>query len=410
MKHYLAIKKRFSNVHRDIWLFLSAIAIIGFSGQMIESVFNNFLSETYQLKPLERSILELPRELPGFAVAFVSALLFFLPGRRLAAFAMLLQAIGLVLLAFCASSFSIMLIWLFIMSLGMHLFISLHNSIGMELAREGHEGRRLGQISSIRNFAAIAGSLLVYVGFKYLGLSFAASFIICAAVLLVAAVCFMSMTPMPAHKAHLHLKLHKEYKLFYWLSVLYGTRKQIFITFAPWVLVTVYGKPTEVIAYFFTIGGIAGIFIQPLLGWMIDHMGERFVLSFEGVSLVFICLGYGFAKSIFPEGNTAYYIAATCFVLDMILISASMARATYLKKIAVHPSHVAPTLTMGVTIDHAFSILISIACGVIWYKLGFQYVFLVGMLIAITYFFSVMAIRIPGKAKNVEMEPQPTGD
>ncbi|HCE42422.1 MAG TPA: MFS transporter [Lentisphaeria bacterium] len=398
MKHYYhSITKRISNVHRDIWLFLVAVGIIGFSGQMIDSTFNNFLNETYRIGVLERGVLEFPRELPGFSVAFVAALLFFLPGRRLAAFAMILQAVGLVLLAFCASSFSIMLVWLFVMSLGMHLFIALQNSIGMELAREGHEGRRLGQFSSIRNFTAIAGSFLVYVGFKYLHLTFAATFIICAAVLVVAAFCFMAMTQMPVQKAHLHLKLHREYRLFYWLSVLYGTRKQIFITFAPWVLVTIYGKPTQVIAYFFTIGGIAGIFFQPLLGWTIDHLGERFVLAFEGVMLVFICLGYGFAKTVFPDGNTAYCIAATCFVLDMILISASMARATYLKKIAVHPSHVAPTLTMGVTIDHAFSILISIACGIIWYKFGFQYVFLVGMLIAIIYFFSVMEIRIPRK-------------
>ncbi len=407
MNQYHAIVKRFSGVHRDIWLFLVAIAIIGFSGQMIESVFNNFLNETYSLKPLGRSVLELPRELPGFAVAFVAALLFFLPGRRLAALAMILQAVGLILLAFCASSFAVMLVWLFVMSLGMHLFIALQNSIGMELAHEGHEGRRLGQFSSVRNFAAITGSFLVYIGFKHFNLNFATTFLICAAVLVIAAFCFMAMTSTPTHKANLHLKLHREYRLFYWLSVLYGTRKQIFITFAPWVLVTIYGKPTQVIAYFFTIGGIAGIFFQPLLGWTIDHLGERFVLSFEGVSLVFICLGYGFAKSVFPDGNTAYYIAATCFVIDMILISASMARATYLKKIAIHPSHVAPTLTMGVTIDHAFSIAISILCGIVWYKLGYQYVFLVGMLIAVVYFFSVMAIRIPKKPEHVEMEAQP---
>ncbi len=404
MKYYHSLRRRFSGVHRDIWLFLAAIAIIGFSGQMIESVFNNFLNETYSLQPLERSVLEFPRELPGFAVAFVSALLFFLPGRRLAAFAMVLQAIGLFLLAFCASSFMIMLVWLFIMSLGMHLFIALQNSIGMELAKEGQEGRRLGQFSSIRNFTAITGSLLVYIGFKYLHFTFAMTFVICAIVLVIAAACFMAMSVTPVHKAHMHLKLHREYRLFYWLSVLYGTRKQIFITFAPWVLVTIYGKPTQTIAYFFTVGGIAGIFFQPLLGWMIDHVGERFVLAFEGVSLVFICFGYGFAKAMFPEGNTAYYIAAACFMIDMILIAASMARATYLKKIAVHPSHVAPTLTMGVTIDHAFSILISIACGFVWYKLGFQYVFVVGMLIAVTYFFSVLAIRVPLKKKHVELE------
>jgi len=36
--------------------------------------------------------------------------------------------------------------------------------------------------------------------------------------------------------------------LYYWLAILYGTRKQIFITFAPWVLITIYKQPTQTIA------------------------------------------------------------------------------------------------------------------------------------------------------------------
>jgi predicted MFS family arabinose efflux permease len=396
------ISSRLSNVHRDVWLFVIAIAIIGFAGQIVESTFNNFLSETYKIGGLKRSVLELPRELPGFSVVFVSALLCFLPGRRLAAFAMILQAVGLVLLAFCGSVFSAMLAWLFIMSLGQHLFIALQNSIGMELAHEGQEGRRLGQFSSVRNIASLAGCLLVYVGFKYMHFSFAMSFIIAAATLLVASGCFMGMTPVHAHKKTLHLKLHREYRLFYWLSILFGTRKQIFITFAPWVLVTVFDKPTYTIAWLYILGGVAGIVFQPFLGWMIDRMGERFVLVSEAVTLVFVCLGYGFAKSVFPDGNTAYVIAAVCFVIDMLMISAGMARATYLKKIAIHPSHVAPTLTMGVSIDHVFSIGIAFACGFIWNLFGFQYVFLLGAFIAFANMFSAMRIRIPGKVLKEE--------
>ena len=391
------ISKRISCVHRDIWLFIIAVAIIGFAGQIIESTFNNFLSETYKISGLKRSVLELPRELPGFCVVFVSALLCFLPGRRLAAFAMILQSLGLVLLAFCGSEFSVMLAWLFIMSLGQHLFISLQNSIGMELAHEGQEGRRLGQFSSVRNITSLAGCFLVYVGFKYLHFTFALSFIIAAVTTLVAAICFMAMTPIRAHKETLHLKLHREYRLFYWLSVLYGTRKQIFITFAPWVLVTIFDKPTYVIAWLFIVGGVAGIIFQPFLGWLIDRMGERFVLVSEASILVFVCIGYGFSRSLFPNGNTAYVIASVCFVIDMLLISASMARATYLKKIAIHPSHIAPTLTMGVSIDHAFSIGIAFGCGFVWNMFGFQYVFLVGALIAIVNIFSALRIRIPEK-------------
>jgi hypothetical protein len=57
---------------------------------------------------------------------------------------------------------------------------------------------------------------------------------------------------------------------------------------------------------------------------------------------------------------------------------------------------------MGVTIDHFFSIAIALASGVIWQKLGYQYVFLCGACIAIINFFSAMKIRtdILGRAHN----------
>ena len=92
-----------------------------------------------------------------------------------------------------------------------------------------------------------------------------------------------------------------------------------------------------------------------------------------------------------------------CFILDGMLISVSMARATYLKKIAVDPEHVTPTLSMATTIDHLFSISVALLGGVIWLKLGYQYVFVFGALIAVANFFSVLKIKIPSgaiKGKN----------
>ena len=59
--------------------------------------------------------------------------------------------------------------------MGQHLFMPLASTIGMELARAGQDGRRLGQINSIRNLAAILGSFSVVLGFKYLGFTFKTS-------------------------------------------------------------------------------------------------------------------------------------------------------------------------------------------------------------------------------------------
>lgn len=366
--------------------------VFGFSQSIVDATFNNYLSETFSISDFQRGLLELPRELPGFLVVFVSALLFFLCSRRLAAFANLLCAFGILFIGICSPSFSIMLIWLFIFSIGQHLFIPTNQSIGMELARDGKTGKRLGQLSGIANVSAIIGSFTILVGFKFFHLNFKISYIVAFLGFFTVALLIFLMQKNRPLPAKTKFKLKKEYNLFYWLNILYGTRKQIFLTFAPWVLVTVFKQKTYVVATLLMVGGIIGIFFKPMLGHAIDRFGERFILTAEAVILIFVCLGYGFSNNIFPE-PAAMYIAFFCYVVDQLLMSVSMARATYLQKIAVKQEDVNQTLTMGVTIDHAFSITVALLGGVIWIKWGYQYVFLLGVIIAVINTFSALRIR-----------------
>ena len=160
---------RLKQSSRELILFATAALVLGMAFSMIDATFNNFLNEKFALTGFQRSFLEFPRELPGFLVVFVSAALWFLCSRRLGVVAMLFGAVGAVLIGFASSSYGVMIVWLFIYSLGNHLFMPIASTIGMELAREGQDGRRLGQLNAIRNFAAILGSFIVLLGFKYLG-------------------------------------------------------------------------------------------------------------------------------------------------------------------------------------------------------------------------------------------------
>jgi predicted MFS family arabinose efflux permease len=388
------LKKRFPSLHRDLALFISTVAAVSFGESIFNSTFNNFLNDTFRLNSLDRTFLELPRELPGFLVIFVSALLFFVRSRRLAVAATICGTAGLVLMAFFSFSFHWMFAWLFIFSLGQHLFMPLNTSIGMELAREGKTGRRLGQINALRNVAVILGSFFIFLGFKYFHFNFKISFLIAGASYLSAALLLFSMHPGKAQPPAMHLRLHKEYALYYWLSILFGTRKQIFLTFAPWVLVTVFHQPTAMLATLLTIAGIAGIVFQPILGRAVDGLGEKTVLTLEAFFLIFVCAGYGFSRTLFSE-RTAFIVAASCFVADQLLMSVNMARSTYLHKIALHRDHVTPTLTMSVSLDHIFSITVALVGGVIWAKFGYQMVFLFGAGIAVVNLLSAQFIRIP---------------
>jgi predicted MFS family arabinose efflux permease len=390
----LSIKAYLDSIPRELKLFVIASFVMGVAFAMFDSAFNNFLHERYALDGFQRSFLEFPRELPGIAVIFVSALFGAMSSRRLGVLALALAFIGAVLIGFASPTYVIMVVWLFAYSLGQHLFMPLSYSIGMELAEKGKIGRRLGQLQAIRNLAIICGGFLVFLGFKFLGFTFELNFALIAIGLGIAAVLMFSMKPEGSGQAKTFLTLHKEYRLYYLLMLLAGSRKQIFLTFAPWVIVTIFHQPTETIATLLTIGAIIGIVFQPFLGRMIDRIGERLVLAIEAVFLVAICLGYGFSKFWLPE-TIAFYAVGLFFILDQMLNSVGMARSMYIKKIALQPADVQPALTAGVAIDHIFSITIALVGGVIWETFGFQYVFLLGMLIAVVNFLSALKIRTP---------------
>ena len=385
---------------RELKFFAIASLVMGMAYSIVDATLNNFLNARFALTGFQRAFMELPRELPGILVVFVSAGLWFLCSRRLGVLALVLGVIGALLIGMISPTYGVMVIWLFIYSMGQHLFMPVASTIGMELAEPGKTGRRLGQLNAIRNLAAIMGSFLVFLGFQYLHFTFQVTFILAAIGFMIAAGLMFTMKPdkvMPS-QAKGFLTLHKEYRLYYILAVLYGSRKQLFITFAPWVLVTIFQRPTQVLATLITIGGIIGILFQPFLGWMIDKFGERVVLASEAVLLVVVCLGYGFARSMFPE-STAFLIVCACYLIDNMLMSVGMARSTYMKKIALRAEDIQPALTAAITIDHVFSISIALLGGAIWNAFGFQYVFLMGTVIAAINFFFALQVKIPAHAE-----------
>jgi predicted MFS family arabinose efflux permease len=391
LKKFLFGREKLSS--RDFYYFFAAVFIYGFAFAIVNAILNNFLNETFALSGFKRGMLELPRELPGFMVIFVSALFFFLCTRRLAALSHILAAAGIFLIGHFSTGYGVMLVWLFIMSLGQHIFLPLTSGIGMEFAREGNTGRILGQLNSAGNVATIIGSFVVFIGFRFLNFDFSLSFTVAAAGVLISAFLLYAMKPDELHPEHSKFTLRREYGLYYWLCILFGTRKQIFLTFAPWVLVTVFNKSTAMVATLMTVGGVIGIFFNPVLGRAIDRLGERCVLMSEAFLLIFVCIGYGFSRLFLPE-KIAFLVAAACFITDYLLMSAGIARATYLKKIAVKPQDVSQTLSMGISIDHIFSITIALLSGYIWKAFGYQYVFLLGAIIAVVNLFSASRIKI----------------
>ncbi len=210
------MKRRFStHTASDHALLRGRWAVFGFSQSVVDSTLNNFLAESFSISEFQRGFMELPREMPGFLVIFLSALLFFMGSRRLAAFANALMALGIILLGLFSTSFPVMLVWLFAFSSGQHLFLPLTSSIGMEFAaRRGRREARLGQLSGSANLAAIVGWRDgCSPAFNYLGFTLASSFMLAAAGFLAASVLIFLMTPDEPRPARTRFLLRREYGL-----------------------------------------------------------------------------------------------------------------------------------------------------------------------------------------------------
>ncbi|MDP4160505.1 MAG: MFS transporter [Bacillota bacterium] len=378
---------------KDFNLFLVVGFLSGIASGINSTVFNNFLSDTYKLSAVARGVVEFPRELPGALIMLVLGLLAFIGDIRASVIAMLASALGMVGLGMFSPTFASMLVWMMILNLGMHMFMPLAPSIGMNLSKKGEYGIRLGRYNAYNLMATIFGYAMVWSGFKYFGLTYRVSFILAAVFYALSAFFLRLMQPQKPKKSRPRLLFRKKYTLYYVLCVVNGARKQIFLTFAPWVLIQYYHLDPPVFAVLGVVIATVSILTRTIVGNAIDRLGERFVLSTEAIVLIAICMGYAFAANLFsPE--VAVVIIAVCYIIDQSMSAVEMARSTYVKKIAVDPDDVTLTLSVGTSVDHLVSMTIPVLGGLLWASVGYKYVFLAATLIAVLNLVLSRRIRI----------------
>ncbi len=368
--------RRLRNANPQLLMFLVAIVLLGAAGGIYQTTFNNFLQDTFDLSADARGHLEFPRELPGFLVAVLAGALFFLPETRMAAVAALTACVGMVGLATVGSKWPLMIASIILWSAGDHLMMPLRQTLGLSLAHQGRQGARLGQVAGFGTAAIVIGASFVWLGMEYFSVGYEPLFWVAAGLVMLASVVFLRMhTATGMSQRRPKFVFRRRYGLLYILSLLFGARKQVFITFGPWVLVKVFHQPASTIAKLWITSSTLGVFFNPRLGRVVDRFGERVVLMADAVLLVGICLGYGFAESVLP-GPWAVRVLYGCFVLDQLLFAVGMARTTYLRKIAQNEDDVTATLSLNVSIDHAVSMSLPSLGGLIWAKYGYPWVFI----------------------------------
>jgi predicted MFS family arabinose efflux permease len=383
------------SLSRDLVRALLATLFFGAATGIFMATLNNYLSEVHHLDAAARGWIELPRELPGFFIMFVSGLMLtVLRETQMAAIAMVFTAIGAIGIGYLSPSTSAVVVFIIIWSLGDHVIFAVEGPIGLKLARGGKEGKRLGQLGGARNLGTILGVGLIFCLAKLLGDRFDLFYAIAAGSALMAGFYYMRLDVGREDARSHRIVIKRKYTLFYVISALFGIRKQIFLAFGGWVLVELHGVPVSTIALLYFIASALGVIMRPLLGEVIDWLGERIVLAVDELLLLAICLTYAFASDLLPVPFDLWLLYGA-YVFDSVLFALRVARTTYLQKIADSPSDITPTVSMGITIDHLVAMSLPILSGYIWQVYGFRWVFVLAGSIALAGFFICLRIRTP---------------
>jgi len=169
------------------------------------------------------------------------------------------------------------------------------------------------------------------------------------------------------------LVFRRKYGLYYALCFLEGWRKQIFLAFAAFLLVRLHGVEPRHMLVLWMIANVIGWFTAPVVGHLIDRIGERRILTFYFASLIWVFAGYALITNI--------YVLYGLFILDSSFFVFNTALTTYVNRIAP-PSDHTPTLSMGVAMNHVAAVLMPFMGGIVWDLVGYQWTFMMGAVAA----------------------------
>jgi len=351
-------------------MLLLAVFTVFAAESIFGNIFNNYL-QSLQISSAElRGTLEFPRELPGILSMFAVGILFFLRENQIAAIASFIFGIGVGALAISNISSSITLLVLFILigSLGQHILLVIVDSIVIHISKPENRGLRLGQMRGLVNAAGLAGSAYLWIKWEYISRSYGIDLLVSCSLSILAALIFLAVREekLPQkRKLKDTFIIKKRYHLYYALEVFFGARKQVFITFGFWVIVSVLDKSPAYIAKIMLIASLLGMFFKPFTGKLIQKFGERKVLIADSIALFVVCMVYAFSLKIFSL-PTATIVISICFIVDNLLFAAGAARSSYMGRIAEKKEDITPTLYTGMAINHVTSISAAVLGGYIW--------------------------------------------
>jgi hypothetical protein len=368
-----------------MFLYLVVLTICSTIGlQAWLTLFNNFAVDIAGLHGNNIGVIQSLREVPGFLALLAVYVIMIIKEHRLSAVSVLFLGLGLAATGFFPSYPGLISTTL-VMSFGFHYYETTNMSLTLQYFDELSSPWVFGKQRSYAAASSIAVGLLIY-GLAFF-LSFSQIYLLIGGLIVAAALWGFTQKPtkqtvIPQHKKMI---FRKKYWLFYFLTLMAGARRQIFMAFAVLLMVQKFHYSVQEVTILFVVNNAINYYLSPLIGKSIIRFGERKVLSLEYASLVFIFMIYALTAS--------KWVVAVLFILDHIFFNFAIAIRTYFQKVG-DPRDIAPSMAVGFTINHIAAVFLPAIGGFLW-VVDYRIPFFGGAVMAAISLIAVQKIRMP---------------
>ena len=377
MRMNRSISDTFRDGSKYKYLLLSVL-ITGLSYGLYKGMLDNYLAEVVAMGEMDRGITEFFRELPGIALVFILAAFYMLSAETLYKVGAVIMLLGMGMHAVLPATKVLTTLAICIYSLGEHIQLGMKSTLSLEYAKAGKGGAAQGIQSSVSQVGTLAGYLVIVLAFSLITKEqpYRLFFALAAVLAGISALCsgkISGQSQTDRNKRRFYF--HKKYTKYYMLEMFYGARKQVFLTFGPYVLILHYGANAATISFLFAVSAVACFFAAPLVGRIIDKVGYKTVMVADTLILVIVCFFYGFSHHLFSK-DMAFLVCCINYVLDAVISLASMASNNYVQELSDSQDEVNATISTGVSINHVITIFIALFGGWIWQVLGIETLFI----------------------------------
>ena len=362
------------------WKYLIlSVVLYGLAGGIFKGGLDNYLAEIVQMGEFDRGVAEFFRELPGLMLVLILAMFYTLSAEAFYKIGALVMLLGMGMLAIVPPTKILVTMAICLHSLGDHLQMGMRSTLTMGYSKDGRDGEALGRQNALMEIGMLVGYVIIIVAFSLAdgGQPFRLFFLISALILGCSFASTLKLAgSSETDKSKSRFYFRRKFAKYYILECFYGARKQVFLTFGPYVLILFYGASVTTVSILFAITSITSFLLSPAIGRLIDKVGYRIIMIADTLLLFIVCFFYGFAHHFFSM-DTAFLVCCTMYVFDSIISRASMAASVYVKDIASSPFEVKATLATGMSVNHGITILIALFGGWIWSTLGIETLFMI---------------------------------